>query len=210
MKDISIDLETLGIRYDAAILSIGLVQFDRFTAKMGKTFYAEIDIDSAIASGSIQGSTLAWWIEQNPRAKKLFANDRAAEKKSLATALHEMRDFFMQCEAKGGEHFVWGNGATMDITILEHAFHRGSVGLEVPWKFWKIRDMRTAVDLAQIDPKNWPFPNNAVAHNALDDAARQAQVIAAAFMKLKGDAKEAKAAITRIIEQHHTPDDEEL
>lgn len=202
VNDFSIDTETLGVRPDAAILSIGVVQFDRDTGKLGKKFYVEIDIDSAIASGSISGSTLAWWIEQSPRAKQLFAKDRQEQKVSLATALHQLRTFFLDAPAgkAGPDQYVWGNGATADITWLENAYLKGSVGLEVPWKFWNIRDMRTAVDMSGVDPKNWPFPNNAVAHNALDDAARQAQIIAAAFRKIRGAEKEAKEVIVKAVQ----------
>ena len=47
MKNIMIDLETLGNRSDAVILSLGAVKFDLTSGKIDdQGFYASISIDS--------------------------------------------------------------------------------------------------------------------------------------------------------------------
>lgn len=177
----SVDLETLGTRYDAPIISIGVVQFDPNTSKKGETFYREIDIDSAIRAGRVNGSTLAWWMNQDKKARTVF--DPKGSKVALATALEELQRWM-----RGLSHdpVVWGNGATFDISILEYAYDRGAVGLKEAWSFFNIRDMRTAVDLAGFGKANCPFPKGGVQHNALDDAAYQAEVISACWRKIKG------------------------
>lgn len=63
----------------------------------------------------------------------------------------------------------WGNGSTFDITILEAWFN--AVGVRCPWKFWNVRDVRTAVDLLGINPKE--FTRDGTYHNALDDCLHQ-------------------------------------
>lgn len=170
MQDISIDIETLSTRFDAAILSIGAVAFDRNTGEIGEKLYVEVDVADAIAHGHVAGSTLEWWMQQSERARQLFG---APGKSHLAVVLDQLSTFVTQ--RQGAK--VWGNGATFDITILEHAYARMSK--PVPWKFWDIRDMRTIVEAATkvgLDKHSVPFEGTA--HNAVDDAIHQARVIA--------------------------------
>ncbi len=179
MDHFSIDLETLHTRYDAAILSIGCAQFDPMTGKIGLQFYREIDFDASIKHGAVSGSTLRWWSGQSDKARRIFGTDG---KVGLAQALDE---FTTWMRARSMAPKVWGNGATFDITILEHAYAVGCVGLQPPWHFTNIRDMRTIVDVAGVDPGAWPFPKDGVAHNAAHDAKRQAEIIAACWQKIK-------------------------
>ena len=178
--DISIDIETLGRRYDAPVISIGAVPFDWKTGKLAPNqFYKEINIDSAIRAGRVDGSTLQWWMNQGDKARRIF--DKQTEHKvSLATALDELTRYMRQFPGAR----PWGNGATFDITILEYAYANGGVGLQPAWHFMEIRDMRTIVEAADFDKTSWPFPRDAVAHSALSDAVYQATVIAACRQKI--------------------------
>ena len=169
----SIDLETLGTRYNAAILSIGVQQFDIGTGKLGETFYREIDLDSAIKAGKVTGSTLAWWALQGDAAKRVFGSNG---KTPLSVALEELRTWMRK---KATNPKVWGNGASFDISILEHAYDNGAVGLKEPWQYTNIRDMRTIMDYCLVKPKR-----EGTHHNALDDAKYQAQCIAAAHQTI--------------------------
>lgn len=180
MDHFSIDLETLGVRSNAAILSIGVQQFNADTGKMGSTFYKEIEIDSALRSGAVSGDTLSWWVTQSKEAQRVFV--RSNEKLALPTALLELTTWM---RAESLAPIVWGNGATFDISILEHAYDHGCVGLKEAWHFTNIRDMRTLVDVAGFDKSSWPFPAGGIAHNALSDAQRQAQIIVAAWQKVR-------------------------
>lgn len=206
MNDFSIDLETLGTRWNSAIISIGVQQFDRDTGKMGGTFYKEIELDSAIKSGKVSGSTLAWWMRQDTKAKRVFSE--SSEKVSLATALDALSTWL---RSQPGQPRVWGNGATFDITILEHAYDVGCVGLKESWHYTNIRDMRTLVDAAQIDPSHACFDNHGVAHNALDDAARQARIISTCWQLItKKSAAPTKGSAAKPVRQTQAQDDETL
>ena len=172
----SIDLETLGTRYNAAILSIGVHQFDIGTGKLGETFYREIDLDSAIKAGKVTGSTLAWWAQQGDAAKRVFGDNG---KTPLSVALDELRTWML---TKATKPKVWGNGSSFDISILEHAYDNGAVGLKEPWFYTNIRDMRTIMDYCLVKPKR-----EGTHHNALDDAKYQAQCISAAHQAITGN-----------------------
>ena len=173
MDDFSIDLETLGTRFDAPILSIGAAQFDRHTGEIGKTFYREILVDSAIRHGVISGDTLRWWMNQGEAAKRVFGTEN---KHQLQQALVQLSAYLPQKHGR-----VWGNGSSFDITILEHAY--ATCNLPPIWKFWDIRDMRTAVDMGDYQKGTIPFEGTA--HNALDDAVHQAKVIARCFANVR-------------------------
>lgn len=184
--DISLDIETLSTRFDAAIVSIGAQTFDRDTGKMGPTFYQEVALDSAIASGHVEAGTLSWWMQQSGGARGVFSTDseRLAKKLPLATAMHALINFI---RANCTNVRPWGNGATFDVTIVEHAMAIGCVGLRAPWSFMQVRDMRTIVDAAEALAgfKRDTIARVGVHHNAVDDAAYQAHVISAAWRALK-------------------------
>jgi hypothetical protein len=179
ITDVSIDLETLSTRANCAILSIGAVAFNRHTGKHGPTFYKEIDLDSTMQCGHVSGSTLTWWMQQSQAARELFSDARRDDKVSLATALDGFAAWY---RGLNGQPCPWGNGSSFDITALEHAYVVGGVGLQAPWYFDAVRDMRTIVDAAGIQPSAVPFEG--VKHKALDDARHQANVIYASLRKI--------------------------
>lgn len=184
MNHFSIDLETLGTRGDAAIVSIGVRQFNPDTGKLGDSFYRVIDLASSVKSGTITGSTLQWWMRQEDAARDVF---QSPDSVPLACALDDLRAWMLKLSDRP---VVWGFGATFDVSILEHAYDYGAVGLKEPWAFRDIRDMRTIVDEAQLD--QWP-PNVGVSHNALDDATYQATVISACRRKIRSALKLASS-----------------
>lgn len=173
MRDVSFDLETLDTRFSAAILSIGMVLFDRETGEIGRKEYVEISFDSAIKCGSVSGSTLAWWMQQSEKARAVFTKTEGRQ--SIPVALDRIASV-IRSEMVGAR--VWGNGASFDITILEHAFLMGTHGLAIPWHFVDIRDMRTTIDDAGIDLSK--LPRIGTHHNAVDDAESQAVAISVA------------------------------
>lgn len=177
MNDISIDLETLSTRHDAAILSIGAATFDRSTGEIGEQMYAEVEINEAMAHGHVSGSTLEWWMQQSDKARALFAPPQA--KRLLGGSCGALDQLALLVVKYPGAR-VWGNGATFDITILEHAFTK--TGLAIPWKFYDVRDMRTIVDAAAaLGFVKRSIPFQGVEHNAIDDAIHQARVISACW-----------------------------
>lgn len=185
-RDISIDLETLGKRYDAPIIAIGAALFDRTTGKVTSTFYEEVDFASAVRNCRPDGSTIAWWMQQKDAARAIFSDTRKADKRNLATALQMFGDWARS--ATGGVPIVWGNGATFDISIMEHSYDKGTVGLQEPWHFTNIRDMRTIWDLCEDVTGVRPDRDvkfDGVKHHAKDDAVHQAKVIYEAFRLLR-------------------------
>lgn len=162
MRDIMIDLETLATTADAVIVSIGAVKFDAKKID-DNAFYTPISLESnLVMKRRISESTLSWWMQQADAARKVFSEPN----ETLESALDQLTSWIGR-----GEYRIWSNGASFDIPILEHAY--AQFGVEPPWKFWNSRCYRTVKSLPMV--KSIKAPTAAVAHNALADAAVQAE-----------------------------------
>jgi hypothetical protein len=167
MRDVMIDLETLGRRAGCSVLSIGAVAFDAETGELGPEFYAVVNRDScAIAGLHEDPETIAWWDAQSCDAKTVLLH---AEEGGLLLpdALQRFTIFLLGFDVKKVK--VWGNGGDFDNTILTACY--ASIGETTPWDFWNNRCYRTLKNLApQIK-----LERTGTYHNALDDAMSQAR-----------------------------------
>ena len=113
MKDVMLDIETLSTQKDAAIASIGAVQFDLRTGDLGVEFYQVIDLQSCTDAGlHFNGATVAWWLGQSHEARAaLLVEGRA----SLFETLEEFCHWFPN------DGRCWGNGASFDCVITRNA-----------------------------------------------------------------------------------------
>ena len=162
---IMIDLETMGTRPSAAIVSIGAVVFDEHTLR--DQFYAVVDLQSAIDSGAtVGGGTVMWWLRQSENAR-LALTDQASTR-PIREVLSDFDSFVHRAEGYNLEG-VWGNGAAFDNVVLAESYRR--LGTEPPWPFWLDRCYRTMKNLHT----SVPVKHTGTAHNALDDAVAQAK-----------------------------------
>ncbi|WP_041934507.1 3'-5' exonuclease [Cyclobacterium marinum] len=160
-KHLMLDLETMGNASFAAIISIGLVEFDIETGITGREFYVNVDLQSCIDLGLIiDASTLKWWMKQNDHARKEFT-DRVSI--PIQNALSDVAEF---CNKN---YQIWGNSARFDCGILQNAFNKA--GMDIPWDYKKERCIRTLVSFAPNIKANFKQSGNA--HNALDDCKYQ-------------------------------------
>lgn len=162
--DVMIDLETLNTTPDATILTIGAVKFDPFGRELQEpkmdSFYCKVDIDSCDRIGlTTSDDTIAWWANQSKEAQAAAFDPEG--RIDIVDAFAQLYKFCW------GAKRVWSNGSCFDIIICEHVFRK--INKAVPWKFWEVRDVRTAFDLG-INPQRPPV----TAHHALEDAWNQA------------------------------------
>ncbi|EHJ2891925.1 3'-5' exoribonuclease [Salmonella enterica] len=181
MNNLMIDLETMGKKPNAPIVSIGGVFFDPQSGEIGHEFYTAVNLESAMEQGAVpDGDTIIWWLRQSPEARAAICADVV----SVTTALVEFNKFITH-HADNLEYLkVWGNGANFDNVILRSTFERAS--LPCLWNFWNDHDVRTMVTLGRaigFDPKrDMPFEGDM--HNALADAKHQAKYVSAIWLKL--------------------------
>ena len=159
--DVMIDLETLGLRPNAPIVSLGAVQFDIKTGETGQSLYEKIEWIHDQKDRPLDRETVAWWLEQDPVAQKELIDRKNCIK--LKLALKRLDDFFPK-KAR-----VWANGSTFDCVILDDAYQNHANRMP-PWGFRNIRDCRTIKDLAEnVGWSRDSFQMDGVTHNALDD-----------------------------------------
>ena len=169
-----LDLETMGNKSNAAIVSIGAVEFDINTGEIGKKFYERVDLQSALDVGlKIDASTLLWWLQQNEKAR----NELCKSGLNISIALLRLEKFMKSL----GNFFIWGRGVRFDIGLIENAYV--AVGShEMPWNFRNERDVRTLEALAPEIKKNCIFTG--VEHNPIDDSVYQIKYCTAIWKKL--------------------------
>lgn len=173
--DVMLDLETLGNKSNAALLSIGAVEFNIETGETGREFYQVIDLQSCLDVGlKINGGTFYWWMKQSNAAR-----DAVCEKS--ASIQDVLKDFNIWMEDRVDKVNVWGNGARFDIGLLEDAYV--ACGYDnMPWYFRSERDVRTLVAFAPEIKAN--YPNIGVEHNPIDDCKFQIRYCHETWKKL--------------------------
>jgi hypothetical protein len=179
MRELMLDLETLGTSSHAVVVSIGAVQFDITNDEMiGDLYYRNVDADSCVKAGlKIDGGCVVdFWFKQNDAARHALLDN----KKSLFDACTEFGDFMKRNKIET----IWGNGSSFDCVIIRNAFE--AVGVPFPIPFWGDRDVRTLVQLGRkLGLKTDKTERIGTAHNALDDAKWQVSYTTQIFKRLK-------------------------
>tara|TARA_R110001632_G_scaffold68465_7_gene160462 strand:+ start:278 stop:808 length:531 start_codon:yes stop_codon:yes gene_type:complete len=170
-RQVMIDLETLSVRPNATILSIGAVAFNIDDGILD-TFYVNIDASSCKNVGlHVSQDTVKWWSQQSKEAQKALAVDP----QPVGEALTQFKDWY----GTDRSVTVWGNGSAFDISILESAYW--ATDIEIPWTPWVVQCYRTILNTLNIKP--WDVKMEGTAHNALDDAKHQANQLIKIFRK---------------------------
>lgn len=182
MNDIMLDMESLSLQHNAAILSIGAVLFDPLGndtpetiaagtqpwSKVGnapRTFYCVVSLEKQVEKYGrhIDAGTIEWWMRQDKAARDaLFADN--IDRTELSVALMQLSAW---AGFVGGK-MLWSHGAATDAVWLESAY-RG-INVRCPFHYRDVRCVRTTVALHENEPLEVP---GLVEHNALDDAIYQ-------------------------------------
>lgn len=162
--NVMVDLETMGLRPDAAIVSIGAVVFD----KMGvtdQTFFSAASLSSCLAIGlTTDPETVDWWSKQSVEAQSRW---RTADAPSIEQAMIGFTKY-LQFLGKASDICLWGNGSDFDCVLLTSAYR--ALEADPPWKFYNVRCFRTLKNLCKLQE----MKRLGVHHDALDDAKHQA------------------------------------
>ncbi len=156
-----LDIESLGTRPGAVVMSVALVRFSDL---------AHVSINLNIPEQQalrleIDPATHAWWGKQDPVAWD--AATRAPL--PLATGLQYIADW-IGWACGNGDALLWCHGATFDAPLLGEVYRRA--GRAEPWAYWAVRDTRTLYDLAGVDVKSAQYVVPPP-HVALNDALGQ-------------------------------------
>ena len=170
-----VDLETMGNKSRAAIISIGAVEFDIETGETCDSFHANVDLQSSLDVGlEVNGDTIEWWLQQSAEARERVLEDTD----SLGFVLSEFTRWFSEL---GRDVQVWGNSARFDLGILEDAYE--ALGWSVPWNFRCERDLRTLVAFAPEIKAGLVPSFKGVEHDPVDDCKFQITYATAIWQK---------------------------
>ena len=157
-----IDIEGLGTGPDTTILTIAAQGFEPLGDGYYNehSFYVRVDLESQ-EGRSIQQGTIDWWATQPAESREeAFAEDNRIP---LRQALEELGKLAWHARR------IWANGPTYDMNILEHAYK--SLGMNIPWQFYNVRDARTVYSL-------YPdLPKPPTSHHALEDTRKQIDIL---------------------------------
>lgn len=160
------DLETMGLQDNAAIVSIGVVEFSE--TELGRNFYVNVSLESCTAVGLVtSASTIDWWSKQEQSAIAAWQENPG----QLVDALSELNRYLEKATGGLGSVRLWGNGAGFDNVLLKNAYQ--AVGADEPWKYYNNRCYRTMAGMFPLAPDEMPARVGTY-HNALDDAITQA------------------------------------
>lgn len=169
-----IDLETLGQRDDAIILSVGIVKLDLNGVLIPKEehgeLYMALDVHDQLTKGrSVTDSTNRWWLNQSYEARKVFSE----EKYSVLVALDYIKRFLYEGKPGPIDPMIWGNGPEFDNRILGNLFEQ--YGWEIPWSYRQNQSIRMIKGFFPDCIESIRFEG--VQHNALDDARHEARLL---------------------------------
>ena len=163
-----IDIETLDTVRTSVVIQVAAIVFDMDD----RGHWAELNsidiclpVSTQVDEGrTISGSTLAWWL--NESRYEVFSKLI----KRANTSKLDYSDKIQQLKVDLGGHGCveyWFQGPTFDAIILEDL-----IGDLVPWKFYQVRDQRTADSLA-IDQAEIKKMKKVITHDALEDVRNQ-------------------------------------
>lgn len=173
MKKINVvvDIETLSLRPDAAIISIaavpfmldkesldnndkygytGVPAFDEMTKDIScpeeyAPFYETIDATSCAMAGlAFDMETVKFWSEMPDEAKSaIMEKPRVSIRQALEDFVAYLEN--LKAQHKTDELIIWIQGSDFDIPVLKNAMYKvlGLTPETLPWRYRNIRDART-------------------------------------------------------------------
>lgn len=173
-----VDIETLGLGRDPAIVSIGCVRFDpwhQYEHTALDEFYGTVVLSHSGSSGTIEPRALYWWLKQDPAV--LMELVPTAISKNLYNTLRAWRSWIGKDGREPRDRCLWSNGPLFDERILREACERQYITF--PFHYRSSRCCRTLADFAVGAGFKFPADSGGRRkHHALDDAIYQARGVA--------------------------------
>lgn len=162
-KHFMLDIETLSTAVNAAVLSIGAVEFDPFSGEIKNEFYHELRLDQQ-NNRKIDADTVQWWVREvifDVKKADIFCHTNT---NPVRNALIWLKEFLGD-----DEKVIWACDPDFDCAILANLY--AEYQLPTPWKFYEPKSVRTVRELAKLH--DIVVPAQSKSHNALEDCVRQ-------------------------------------
>ena len=205
-KHIMIDIETLGVKPSAPVLSIGAVAFDPehsgwmepvYHKGQPHSFAASVDLADALRYGvGVEAGALRFWLGQEDEARAALTDGRYTDR-SMIEALADLSRFVHsfssesdeQIRTNGGPRdvYVWANSNKFDLGLLEDKYVR--TAMTVPWNYARDLNVRNMGWLCKtLFGQDGKPERTELEHDPLQDAIYQARhVERVTYALIKGE-----------------------
>lgn len=171
MKDMMIDIETMGTGNNAVMIQLAGVFFNRDTGETGDEFCMGIDVNSCLEWGfTTDQATIDWWAKQDQNILRHIQETA----NRVDYVIPRFYDFYKNTT---GDIKIWSH-ATFDFVIVQN--YLAKIGKKMVHK--NARDIRTLVDLSGIDLERYDWKDKT--HDALDDCKFQIKYCVDAMNRL--------------------------
>lgn len=179
MRELMVDIETMGTNINAPIVQIGAVYFSMATGETGNEYLININLEDSMKWGATpDGRTIYWWFNQTKEARDGL-QDLTTPFMYEEQGLSDFNEFWARANR------VWSH-ATFDFVILMNAMRRRDIQPTVNYK--KARDIRTLTGLAGMTREEmdlYHVEREGVHHNGLDDALYQVAYCHECYKKIR-------------------------
>lgn len=166
--DVTLELETLSLAVNAAVLQVAAVAAERYAEtplsvfpKDIMPFEAKVDLRSCAMEGfDFDKKTLRWWADKPKALRDLMASGDCYP---IDEVFRQLNSWIEEVKQQTGvqDIMLWAQGSDMDIAILRHVCRHFNMPL--PCKYWNFRDARTFI-IEVVNAIYYP-----VANAGLDD-----------------------------------------
>ena len=117
---------------------------------------------------TISAKTIGWWIEQGEHARAMISESMSEDFEELPSLMrHFIRGFNRMTNNGEIEYELWARGPQFDVVIVESLLK--DCGLPIPWRYDRVRDLRTLMAMEGISSKDVPQPTGFIPHQATWD-----------------------------------------
>lgn len=182
-KHVMLDLETLGLSSNSAIMTVSMAEFGLETGSIGKWLELKLNVieQLTLKGTEVDIGTIQWWQNQSNEAKQSL-QIKEVSFKGFKNAFTTFIDSIKQTNTE--QVFIWGNGATFDNVLLRNMYKR--FGEELPIPFYCDMDVRTItqiIDYTKLKERVGDFIG--IKHRGLSDCIHQIKMVHEAIKMLK-------------------------
>jgi len=182
---IMVDIESLALAPKAVITQLAFVAFDLDDPDTEIRHDEEfLPLDpQLILARVISGDTLIWWMQQDDKARARFEENKGNDFQELVALVQSWIRKFEQATVGADRVEVYAQGPQFDIVTIESLL--SDLGLEAPWKYSQIRDLRTLMGESGLKKGEVPLAPGLVPHHALSDCRHQIDVLQETWRRIR-------------------------
>lgn len=184
-----LDIESLALGTRPVITQVALLGYDLDEDELlhirHVQFYPVDPQQMIIPPRRISARTISWWMKQSDEARSRFDQSVSDDFAELPALARHLISTFNQLTNDGKIPYeLYARGPQFDVAAVQTLLEE--LGLEAPWEYDTVRDLRSMLSFAGINPKNVAKPAGFIPHVAYWDARWQLNQYLAARKRLAG------------------------